>query len=91
MNPGLEIRRLGFSNQLYCNLLCDLEQIPWPLCVSVFWVCGGGRGGAGGELEGLQGPWDSENDTDLVGDYHAVLSSLLLGVKKGRKEWRGTE
>lgn len=73
MNPGLEIRRLGFSDHLYYNLLCDLEQIPWPLCVSVFWVCGRG---AGGELEGLQGPWDSErireNDTDPVGDYRAV-------------------
>lgn len=62
MNPGLEIRRLRFSDQLFCNLLCDLEQIPWPLCVSVFWVWGWG---AGGELEGLQGSWDSEKMTRI--------------------------
>lgn len=70
MNSGLETRRLGFSEQLHCNLFRDLEQIPWPLS-----FLGLGVGGTGGELEGSPGSLGlAENDMDSVGDYRAVLS-----------------
>lgn len=39
---------LCFSDNLYCELSGNLEQVTGPPCVSVFWA-----GVKGGELEGI--------------------------------------